>query len=57
MRNLQEIDATIYMAKGNFAMLDFASDVPADGLSATPAEQAASNDQALLDAYSNAVIA
>jgi S1-C subfamily serine protease len=44
------------MAKGNFAMLDFASDVPADGLSAAPAEQAASNDQALLDAYSNAVI-
>ena len=37
-------------------MLDFASDVPADGLSAAPAEQAASNDQALLDAYSNAVI-
>jgi S1-C subfamily serine protease len=44
------------MAKGNFAMLDFASDIPADGLSATPAENAASNDQALLDAYSNAVI-
>ena len=37
-------------------MLDFASDIPADGLSATPAENAASNDQALLDAYSNAVI-
>ena len=37
-------------------MLDFASDIPADGLSAAPAEQAASNDQALLDAYSNAVI-
>jgi S1-C subfamily serine protease len=44
------------MAKGNFAMLDFTSDVPADGLSAEPAENAASNDQALLDAYSNAVI-
>jgi S1-C subfamily serine protease len=44
------------MAKGNFAMLDFASDVPADGLLAAPAENAASNDQALLDAYSNAVI-
>jgi S1-C subfamily serine protease len=43
------------MAKGNFAMLDFASDVPADGLSAAPAEHA-TDDQALLDAYSNAVI-
>jgi S1-C subfamily serine protease len=44
------------MAKGNFAMLDFTSDVSADGLSAAPAESAASNDQGLLDAYSNAVI-
>ena len=44
------------MAKGNFAMLDFTSDVPADGLSATPTEHAASNDRVLLDAYSNAVI-
>ena len=37
-------------------MLDFTSDVSADGLSAAPAESAASNDQGLLDAYSNAVI-
>jgi len=37
-------------------MLDFTSDVPTDGLSATPTEHAASNDQVLLDAYSNAVI-
>ncbi len=37
-------------------MLDFTSDVPADGLSAAPTEHAASNDQVLLDAYSNAVI-
>src|SRR6202795_608461 len=43
------------MAKGNFAMLDFTSVVPADGLSAAPAENA-TDDQALLDAYSNAVI-
>ena len=36
-------------------MLDFTSVVPADGLSAAPAENA-DDDQALLDAYSNAVI-
>src|ERR1700751_2977307 len=36
-------------------MLDFASDVAADGLSA-PSETAPINDQSLLDAYSNAVI-
>jgi S1-C subfamily serine protease len=44
------------MAKGNFAMLDYTSDGPVDGSSAAPAAHAASNDQALLDAYSNAVI-
>jgi S1-C subfamily serine protease len=44
------------MAKGSFAMLDYTSDVPADGSSAAPAENTASGDQALLDAYSNAVI-
>src|SRR5580700_4258586 len=37
-------------------MLDFASNIPDDGLSSRAAEQAASNDQSLLDAYSNAVI-
>jgi len=37
-------------------MLDYTSDGPADGSSAAPAAHAASNDQALLDAYSNAVI-
>jgi S1-C subfamily serine protease len=44
------------MAKGNFAMLDFTSDSAADGLSAAPPENATSDDQALLDAYSSAVI-
>jgi S1-C subfamily serine protease len=43
------------MAKGNFAMLDFTSDSAADGLSAAPADHA-TDDRALLDAYSNAVI-
>jgi S1-C subfamily serine protease len=37
-------------------MLDFTSDNAADGLSAASTEPAAGNDQALLDAYSNAVI-
>src|SRR5215475_3640090 len=37
-------------------MLDFASDVAADGLSPAASEHAPINDQPLLDAYSNAVI-
>jgi len=37
-------------------MLDFTSDIASDDLSAAPPERAAGNDQALLDAYSNAVI-
>src|SRR5437016_8145642 len=37
-------------------MLDFTSDIPDDGLSSRTSERAPDNDQALLDAYSNAVI-
>src|SRR5690349_24573351 len=38
-------------------MLDFTSDVAADGLSAAATDPTDVNDQPLLDAYSNAVIA
>jgi S1-C subfamily serine protease len=37
-------------------MLDFTSDIPDDGLSSRVTQDAPNNDQALLDAYSNAVI-
>ena len=37
-------------------MLDFTSDMPDDGLSSRATEYPQNNDQALLDAYSNAVI-
>src|SRR5271165_3364178 len=37
-------------------MLDFTSDIPDDGLSSRVTEHPQNNDQALLDAYSNAVI-
>src|SRR5260370_669230 len=37
-------------------MLDLTSDIPGDGLSPEATEQTPINDQALLDAYSNAVI-
>src|ERR1700720_2125696 len=37
-------------------MLDFTSDIPDDGLPSEATENAATDDQALLDAYSNAVI-
>ncbi len=37
-------------------MLDFTSDIPDDGLSSRATEHPQNNDQALLDAYSNAVI-
>src|ERR1700749_2091935 len=38
-------------------MLDFTSDIADDGLSSRATESTPINDQALLDAYSNAVIA
>src|SRR5260370_2245640 len=37
-------------------MLDLTSDIPGDGLSPEATEKTPANDQALLDAYSNAVI-
>jgi S1-C subfamily serine protease len=37
-------------------MLDFTSDIPGDDLSSRAAEHSQNNDQALLDAYSNAVV-
>src|SRR5271167_2979411 len=37
-------------------MLDLTSDIPGDGLSSRAAEYSQNNDEALLDAYSNAVI-
>jgi len=37
-------------------MLDFSSDIPDDSSSSRPAEAGSTNDRALLDAYSNAVI-
>jgi S1-C subfamily serine protease len=39
-----------------FAMLDITSDIPDDGLSPAATEPTPADDQALLDAYSNAVI-
>src|SRR5258708_5189193 len=39
-----------------FVMLDITSDIPDDGLSPGATEPTPANDQALLDAYSNAVI-
>src|SRR6202008_4071017 len=41
----------------NLAMLDFTSDIADDGSSSRTTERPPINDQALLDAYSNAVIA
>jgi S1-C subfamily serine protease len=43
------------MGRRNLAMLDFTSDIADDGLSSRATEHTP-NDQALLDAYSNAVI-
>src|SRR5215217_3234955 len=44
------------MGRRNLAMLDFTSDIADDGLSSRATGHTSSNDQALLDAYSNAVI-
>jgi S1-C subfamily serine protease len=48
--------ATHLTWRRNFAMLDFTSDIAADAQSSQATERAPINDQALLDAYSNAVI-
>src|SRR5450432_196064 len=49
-------DDTHLTGRRNFVMLDFTSDIAADTPSSRAAEHTPINDQALLDAYSNAVI-
>jgi S1-C subfamily serine protease len=44
------------MMPKDFAMLDFAADISGDNQSSRATEHPKNNDQALLDAYSNAVI-